>query len=80
MHLDLKVIATIFRNIDIELRNVDPKKNLIGQPTGKKMHPDKVNLITGITTHGIVLIIVVNMVIFHKTISRHILERNTRVD
>ena len=80
LHLDLKGIVINVINMDINLMNVDPKKNLIGHLKGKHMHLNKVTLPIGITTHGIIFIIVESMGTFQRIVLRHISEEITRND
>lgn len=75
----MKGIATTLRSMDIELKNADLRKNLVGQPRIKERHPNKVTSIIGIITQGTVVIIVINMVILHKNVLGHILEANPKV-
>ena len=62
LHIDLMDISITIESMDIEIMNVDPKKNLFGQPRSKEIHLRKVTLIIEVTKHGIIFIIVVNMV------------------
>ena len=75
----MKDTTTIVISMATKLKNVDLRKKLNGQPKGKEMYTNKVIPTIGITTHGIVVIILVNMDILQKNIIRHILEANPRV-
>ena len=50
MYQDLKDIATIVRNMDIEILNVDP--NTCGHPTSQQRYEAMENLIIGIIIQG----------------------------
>ncbi len=77
-YLNFKDIVTSVKNMDIELTNVEPKKNLTRHLKGKFMNLRKVTLTIGITTHGITIIIMESMDTFHKITLRHTLEVITR--
>lgn len=64
--------------MDIEHKNAYLRKNLAGHPKGKGMHLSKVILTIGIIIHGIIVIIVDNMVTFHKISLGHISKEITR--
>ena len=78
LNLYLEDIVITVRNMDIELKNVDPKKKPTIHLKRKHMHLSKVTLTIGITTHGIIFIIVESMGTFQRITLRHILEKITR--
>ena len=78
LNLDLNDIDTLVRNMDIKTENVYPKKNPTGHLKFKFMHPKNVTLTIGITTHGIIIIIVKSMDTFDRILLRYISEISTR--
>ena len=69
MHHDLKVTATIVRNMDIEALNADP--NPYGHQTSQQRKEAMDTSIIGITTQQKAIIIVKNMDISLRTALGH---------